>query len=100
MKDLKDLEKDIDFTTGNLKTFSKCEDCLYGKHSRKKFPINQVKRALQLLKLTHSDLIRPLPNSLEGSRYFITFIDDLFRFISIAFLKAKLEALKQFKIFK
>ena len=100
MKDLKDLEKDIDFTIGNLKTFSKCEACLYGKKFRKKFPNNQIKRASQLLELIHSDLVGPLPNSLGGSRYFITFIDDLSEFTSISFLKAKSEALEQFKIFK
>ena len=100
MKDLKDLEKDIDFTIGNLKTLSKCEACLYGKQFRKKFRNNQAKRALQLLELIHSDLVGPLPNSLGGSRYFVTFIDDLSRLSSISFLKAKSEALEQFKIFK
>ena len=70
MKDLKDMEKDIDFT-GNLKTFPKCEACLYGKQSRKKFPNNQAKKALQLLELIHSDLKGPLLNSLGGSKYMI-----------------------------
>ena len=99
MKDLKDLEKNIDFTIGNLKNIPKCEACLYGKQSRKKFPNNQAKKALQLLELIHSDLVGPLPNSLGGSTHFITFIDDLSRFTSITFLKAKSEALEQFKIF-
>ena len=100
MKDIKDLEKDIDFTAGNLKTFPKCEACLYGKQSKKKFPNNQTRKASQLLELIHSDLVGHVPNSLGGSRYFITFIDDLSRFTSIAFLKEKSEALEQFKIFK
>ena len=77
MKDLKNLEKNIDFTTGNLKTFPKCEACLYDKQPIKKFPNNQTKRTSQLLEFIHSDLVGPLPNSLGGSRYFITFIDDL-----------------------
>ena len=92
MKDLKDLE-DIDFTIGNLKTFPKCEVCLYGKQSKKKFSNNQAKRASQLFELIPFDLVGPLPNSLGGSRYFITFIDDLSRFTSISFLKSKIRSI-------
>ena len=52
------------------------------------------------MKLIHYDLVKPLPNSLESSRYFIIFIDDLSRVTLIAFLKTKSKALERFKIFK
>ena len=86
---LKDLEKDIDFSVGDLKTFPMFEACLYGKHSRKKFPVSQANKASQLLKLIHFNLVWPLANSLRVLRYFITFNDDLSRFTSIAFLNVK-----------
>ena len=85
------MEKDIDFTIGALKTFPTYKACLYGKQSRKKFLVNQARRASQLLELIHSNLIRLLPNSLRGLQYFIAFIVINLRYISYLIqLKRKL----------
>jgi hypothetical protein len=76
-----------------------CENCLYGKQSRKKFS-SKAKKANELLKIIHSDIVGPLLSSLRGSKYFITFIDGMCHFTYISFLKVKSEALNQFKILK
>lgn len=53
------------------------------------------------LELVHSDICGPMRVSSEGgSRYFISFIDDFSRFITVYFLKRKSDALKVFKEFK
>jgi hypothetical protein len=73
-----------------------------GKQSKKKFP-SIAKRVNELLKIVHSDIVGPLgplPSSLEGSKFFIIFIDDMSHFTYITLLKAKFEVLYQFKIYK
>ncbi|KAJ7687587.1 hypothetical protein B0H17DRAFT_855395, partial [Mycena rosella] len=53
-----------------------CEACLAGKTARKSFPKGGRKCATRLLELVHSDICGPFPNSIGGSCYFITFVDD------------------------
>ncbi|PKA46818.1 Retrovirus-related Pol polyprotein from transposon TNT 1-94 [Apostasia shenzhenica] len=78
-----------------------CEECLYGKQSRKSFLIGRTCRATHPLELVYSDLCGPMRiESLSGSRYFILFIDDYTRMNWVYFLKNKSEALEAFKIFK
>jgi transposase InsO family protein len=56
-----------------------CESCIFAKAH--KTPFNSVtRRASAKLELVHSDLCGPLPASLGGFLYFITFTDDLTRF--------------------
>ena len=77
-----------------------CEGCIFGKQSRQPFPhsASQTERRLQLV---HSDLCGPMPTtSLNGNKYFISFIDDHTRFTIIYFLKAKSEAFNAFKTYK
>lgn len=52
-----------------------CEACVHGKQHRFPFPASR-KRARRKLDLVHSDVCGPLPYSIGGKRYFITFIDD------------------------
>jgi hypothetical protein len=79
-----------------------CVPCLQGKHHRSPFP-KDGKRAENLLDLIHSDLCGPMENdSLGGSRYFLTLIDDHFKKIHVYFLRHKNEVskcIKDFKIF-
>ena len=77
-----------------------CEPCLAGKQHR---DINKVatNRASQPLELIHTDLHGPMPvRTPEGYRYWVTFIDDATRFMSVAALKRKSEAFIAFKQFK
>ena len=50
--------------------------------------------------LVHSDVCSPMPvNSIGGSRYFVTFIDDFLRHTYVYFIKHKDEVLAKFKEF-
>lgn len=78
-----------------------CEICQLGKLSRLPFPINKAWRATEKLQLIHTDVCGPQrTSSLNGSRYFIIFIDDLTRMCWIYFLKQKLEVAAVFWKFK
>ena len=80
--------------------FSTCKACLMGKQAR--FPFKESTwRATEKLQLIHSDLCGPQATpSLNGSRYFIIFIDDYTRMCWIYFMKQKLEVAKVFLKFK
>lgn len=56
-----------------------CEHCLFGKQHRVSFSTTR-KNHSELLSLVHSDVCGPIEeDSLGGSRYFVTFIDDASR---------------------
>ncbi|KAG8480419.1 hypothetical protein CXB51_025096 [Gossypium anomalum] len=80
---------------------SVCDVCQLGKQARKPFPVNQAWRAREKLELVHSDICGPMKTpSLNGSKYFVLFIDDLTRFCWIFFLKQKSDVLEAFVKFK
>lgn len=56
-----------------------CESCVFGK--QKKVSFTKINKSLkdEKLNLVHTDVWGPSPiNSLCGSQYFVTFIDDRF----------------------
>lgn len=80
--------------------FPQCRTCLLGKQVR--FPFKGGGwRACEKLQLVHTDLCGPMSeSSLNGSRYFITFTDDMTRMSWIYFLRAKSEIIDVFVKFK
>ena len=65
-----------------------CEGCALGKMYRKPFPKKSQHRSTQPLELIHSDICGPMSvNSMGGSRYLITFIDDYSRFTHVYMIK-------------
>ena len=77
-----------------------CEACVMGKQHREPFPKKSESKTREVLELIHSDVNGPLPvNSLGGSRYFVTFIDDYSRYTTVYTLKSKDEVLEKFKEF-
>lgn len=57
-----------------------CAGCIYGKQTRKSFPIGKAWRASKCLELIHADLCGPMQTkSLGGSCYFLLFTDDYSR---------------------
>ena len=69
--------------------FDFCEQCLYGKQNRLKFPSGAI-REKEILELIHSDVFGPVPiPSLGGSLYYVIFIDDFSRNTWLYFLKKK-----------
>ncbi|KAH1107625.1 hypothetical protein J1N35_011393 [Gossypium stocksii] len=78
-----------------------CEVCQMGKQSRLPFPVNTTWRASNKLELVYTDVCGPMKTeSLNGSRYFILFIDDSTRYSWIFFLKHKSEVAQVFLKFK
>ena len=78
-----------------------CEGCQLGKQHRLPFPSSATWRANEKLQLVHSDVCGPMKTtSLNGSKYFILFIDDFTRMTWVYFLKQKSEVFSIFKKFK
>ena len=75
-----------------------CESCILGKQKNVSFLKTGRTMKDEKLELVHTDLWGPsLVASLEGSRYYITFIDDSNRKIWIYFLKNKSDVFETFK---
>ena len=75
-----------------IKTYSGiCKGYIIGKHPEHKFDRGKASRATSILGLIHSDIKKTMPTtSMSGSRYVLTFIDDLSRFTWVFFLKKKI----------
>eukprot|EP00794_Sanderia_malayensis_P016556 gene16556-biopygen13988 len=76
-----------------------CDGCAEGKQHRMPFPKKSEHRAANLLELIHSDVGCVGVESVGGSKYYVTFIDDYSRFTTVYFLKKKSEVLQKFKEF-
>ena len=90
------LVSGMDFQSAKESEF--CEGCAHAKQKRASFPKGQATRASEILEIVHSDVCGPMQeNSLGGSRYFVTFIDDKSRFTAVYFMKTKDQVLEKFK---
>ena len=80
--------------------FDFCEHCLYGKHNRMKFP-SCATREKEVLYLIQSDVFGPIyVPSLEGSMYYVSFIDNFSRNTWLYFLRKKSNIFRKFKEYK
>lgn len=93
---------------GNLRGFDftqttkalECDVCIEGKMTRAPFP-KKSERKTNILDVVHTDVCGPMrTESLSKSRYYVTFIDDSFRWCQIYFLKTKGEVLGKFVEFQ
>ena len=74
-----------------------CEGCALGKQSRYPFPKKSLSKTSEILELVHSDVCGPMNiPSVGGSVYFITFIDDFSKFVTVYMMKKKNEAFNKF----
>ena len=77
-----------------------CEHCIFGKHKRVWFTTSS-RRSFDLFQLIHSDIFGPIPTlSINGARYFLTYIDEYSRRVMVYFLKNKSKAFEKFKMLK
>jgi gag-polypeptide of LTR copia-type/Integrase core domain/GAG-pre-integrase domain len=77
-----------------------CEDCAMNKLTRVKFP-HSKNHSNYALKIVHSDLCGPMKTQTpNGSKYFLTFIDDYSRKAHVYFIKNKNETFDKFLEFK
>ena len=76
-----------------------CDYCLLDKHHRVSFQ-KTSNRETDRLDLVHSDVCGPIEvESLGGSKYFLTFIDDASRKVCVYFLRTKYHVFQYFKEF-
>ena len=76
-----------------------CEHCVTSKQHRLKFS-SSTARSKVILELIHFDVWQALIISLEGTRYFMSFIDDYFKIYWVYPIKRKVDVFAVFKIFK
>lgn len=68
-----------------------CEICAKANAIRQPFPKIARHIASRPLFRIHSDICRPLPTGYKSFKYFILFVDDFGRYISVGLLKARSE---------
>ncbi len=72
-----------------------------GKMHRSSIPRASTSRTSGVLDLIHTDVAGPLPvMSNEGAKYFVTFIDDHSRWLSVYPIRSKSECFSYFRLFK
>ena len=75
-----------------------CEGCAFGKQHRNSFPKRSNTETKQPLELIHSDVCGPMStDSVGGSKYYVTFIDDYTRYTVLYTMKSKSETLSKFR---
>lgn len=90
----------LHFLKNSPKTKLNCAVCAEGKHSRTSFPTNGS-RANELLGVVHSDVCGPMSTSpLGGNKYYVTFIDDYSRKVTIFLIKNKSQVFDCFVRYK
>ena len=99
LRQLSTIADGIDIPSNGKYDF--CEACVEAKMQRKQIhPLNEI-RSTEPLQLIHSDVCGLMQTeSIGGSRYFITFIDDHSRYCRCYFMRYKSQALEKFKEFK
>ncbi|CAH9135249.1 unnamed protein product [Cuscuta epithymum] len=99
VKGLTTLAKKEVISMGKGVALDPCEHCLFGKQHKVSFSSTR-KNHSELLSLVHSDVCGPIEEeSLGGSRYFVTFIDDASRKVWTYCLKSKDQVFDRFKLF-
>jgi len=95
---VRDIVKGIEFSTTTNKF--QCDVCDLNKIHVQPFQPSKH-RETEVLSLVHSDICGPMNvESLGGSRYFVTFIDDYSRYTEVTMLHKRSDVLKAFKNYK
>lgn len=78
-----------------------CDICITGKHSRTAFSKERHDRTCQdILDIVSSDVMGPLPRTMDGCEYTVNFVDEKSNFTAVFSLKRKSEVLEKFKLFQ
>ena len=100
VKRMKKLHKDGFPESLGYKSFDACEPCLLGNMTKTPFS-GTVERASDLLEIIHTDVCGPMSVEARGGYcYFLTFTDDLSRYVYIYLMKHKSETFEKFKEFQ
>ena len=78
-----------------------CETCLLTKMPKMPFPKGGATRAIKTLERVHTDVCGPMQETaIDGSRYYVSFIDDYSRHISIFPIASKDQAFEVFRVWE
>ncbi|EOY32423.1 Uncharacterized protein TCM_040335 [Theobroma cacao] len=78
-----------------------CQACQFGKQTKNLFPKENRWKVTNTLELVHTVISGPMKtSSLNGSKYYIIFINDFTKYCWIFFIKHKSNALNIFRKFK
>jgi hypothetical protein len=78
----------------------KCSDCLIGRQHRVAFKNQPPHKKPEVLDLVHSDVCKMSVRSMGGAKYFVTFINDLYRKVWVYVSKTKDQVLSVYKQFE
>ena len=96
---MKKLHADGILESLDYESLDACEPCLLGKMTKTLFP-GTMERATDLLERIHTDVCDPMSVDACGKyHYFLTFTDDLSRYVYIYLMKHKSETFEKFKEF-
>lgn len=87
---------------GHSSTFPsriECDVCYRGKQTRERFhETPEFKKPRRILEVVSSDVAGPfVPETFDGMRYYVSFIDHYSHFVQIYLMKTKDEVIKKFK---
>ena len=88
VKGLNLSNKDMDF----------CEPCVESKAHQLPFPKHSETKSQHKLELVHSDVIGPMPESIGGAKYAVSFVDDFTHFVWTYSIHKKSDVFQTFKI--
>ena len=76
----------------------KCETCCLAKTTKTPVPKQNGNKASKAGERVFTDVVGPItPSSLDGFRYFVTFIDDYSSHACVKFMRHKNQALQKFE---
>jgi hypothetical protein len=93
-------EEVIEMPQITKKTNTSCKHCQQGKKTNTRFKSKEysTKRPIEIV---HIDIVGPTrTKNLKGEKYFMLLVDDYTRMTAVCFLKKKLEAFENFKVYK
>ena len=97
---VKGLQQAVDGLPLDDSTHLPCEICARANIRRLPFPKVSPHRATRLLERIHCDICGPLPTCYGNFSYYILFIDDFSRFITLFLMKTRNDALSLFTQFQ
>ena len=75
-----------------------CEACVESKAHQLPFPKHSETKSQHKLELVHSDVISPMPESIGGTKYALSFVDDYTHFVRTYSISKKSGVFQTFKI--
>lgn len=86
---------DIEINNEDKLTIATCDVCSKAKQSKHAYSETRH-RAQQPLKLVHTDMMRPIIDSVDGEKYIVTFIDDYTHYAIIFVMKNRADVAQFF----